>query len=78
MISRLIDIILAFPGILVAIFVGAIVGPGAVGAALGVGIALSFSFARIASSLALAISGREYVSAARVLGIGRRRVDGHV
>src|SRR5262249_39834392 len=44
---RFIDSLLAFPALLVAIFVGAIVGPGAFGATLGVGIALSFSFARI-------------------------------
>jgi peptide/nickel transport system permease protein len=71
---RVIDSLLAFPALLVAIFVGAIAGPGAFGAMLGVGIAASFTFARIASSLALGISGREYVSAARVLGLGRGRV----
>jgi oligopeptide/dipeptide ABC transporter ATP-binding protein len=67
---RAIDTALAFPGIIVAIFVSAIVGPGAVGAALGVGIALSFSFARVSSALALSVGGRDYVLAARILGIG--------
>jgi oligopeptide/dipeptide ABC transporter ATP-binding protein len=66
---RVIDTMLAFPAILVAIFVGAIIGPGAAGAAIGVGIAISFYFARVASTLALSIGGREYVMAARVIGV---------
>jgi oligopeptide/dipeptide ABC transporter ATP-binding protein len=66
---RTIDTALAFPGILVAIFIGAIVGPGILGAALGVGIAISFSFARVSSALALSVGGRDYIAAARVLGI---------
>jgi oligopeptide/dipeptide ABC transporter ATP-binding protein len=66
---RTIDTLLAFPGILIAIFIGAITGPGALGAALGVGIAISFSFARVSSALAMSVGGREYVSAARVTGI---------
>ena len=71
---RAIDTLLAFPGILIAIFIGAIVGPGAVGAALGVGIAISFSFARVSSALAMSVGGREYVAAARVIGVGRARL----
>jgi peptide/nickel transport system permease protein len=71
---RVIDSLLAFPAILIAIFVSAIVGPGALGATLGVGLAASFGFARMASALTLAIGGREYIAAARVLGIRRLRV----
>ena len=71
---RSIDTLLAFPGIIVALFVTAILGPGSVSAALGVGIALSFSFARVASALALSIAGREYVLAGRILGIGAPRL----
>jgi peptide/nickel transport system permease protein len=72
-ILRAIDALLAFPAIIVAIFVGAIMGPGALGATVGVGIAISFSFARVASTLALSVGGREYVVAARVLGVSRIR-----
>jgi oligopeptide/dipeptide ABC transporter ATP-binding protein len=71
---RAIDTLLAFPPILVAIFVGAIVGPGALSAALGVGIAISFSFARVASALTLSIGGREYMAAARVVGVRGSRL----
>ena len=69
-VQRAIDSLLAFPAIIVAIFVGAIIGPGPLGATLGVGISLSFAFARVASTLALSIGGREYVVAARVVGVG--------
>jgi peptide/nickel transport system permease protein len=67
--QRAIDSLLAFPAIIVAIFVGAIIGTGSLGALLGVGISLSFAFARVASTLALSIGGREYVVAARVVGV---------
>ena len=70
---RLIDAFVAFPAILVAIFVGVIIGPGETGAWLGVGIALSFSMARVASTLAASIAGQEFVAAARVLGVSRLR-----
>ncbi|HEV7649774.1 MAG TPA: dipeptide/oligopeptide/nickel ABC transporter permease/ATP-binding protein [Actinophytocola sp.] len=66
---RAIDAMLAFPGILVAIFIGTIIGPGATGATIGVAIAVSFSFARISSTLAMSAGGRDYVAAGRVLGI---------
>jgi oligopeptide/dipeptide ABC transporter ATP-binding protein len=66
---RTIDTLLAFPGILIAIFIGTIIGPGSLGAALGVGIAASFAFARVSSALALSVGGREYIAAARVVGV---------
>jgi oligopeptide/dipeptide ABC transporter ATP-binding protein len=76
---RFIDSLIAFPGLLIAIFVGAVLGPSATSAGLGVGIALSFSFARVSSALALSIAGRDYMAAARILGISwRRRIFRHV
>ena len=66
---RAIDTMIAFPGILIAIFIGAILGPGVSSAVLGVGIATSFGFARVVSSLAMSVGGREYIAAARVVGV---------
>jgi oligopeptide/dipeptide ABC transporter ATP-binding protein len=71
---RAIDTSLSFPVILMAIFVGAITGVGVTGALLGVGIALSFPIARLTSTLALSVGGRDYVAAAQVVGISRRRL----
>ncbi|HEY4333395.1 MAG TPA: dipeptide/oligopeptide/nickel ABC transporter permease/ATP-binding protein [Ilumatobacteraceae bacterium] len=66
---RAIDALIVFPGILVAIIVGAIVTNGRSGAVIGVGIASSFAFMRVASTLTMSVSGRDYVAAARVAGI---------
>ena len=66
---RMIDTMLSFPVLLTAIFVNVIIGIGALGALLGVGIALSFQFARLSSNLAISIGSRDYVDAARVLGV---------
>jgi peptide/nickel transport system permease protein len=71
---RVIDAMLSFPAILKAIFVSAILGAGTTSAIIGVAVAISFSYARITSTLALGISGREYINAARVLGVSRRRL----
>lgn len=73
---RVIDSLLAFPTLLVAIFFAAIVGVGAPGAVIGIGIALTPPFARQTSILAASVTGREYVASARVLGIGRWRLLG--
>jgi peptide/nickel transport system permease protein len=70
---RFIDAMLSFPAILTAIVVSTIVGVGLQGALLGVGIATSFAFARLSSTLALSIAGRDYVDAARVVGVKRFR-----
>jgi oligopeptide/dipeptide ABC transporter ATP-binding protein len=74
LVTRTIDVMLAFPALLVAIFVTVLVGRGGVGAMLGVGIAFSFALARLASTLALSVAGREFVAAGRVIGVPRRRL----
>jgi oligopeptide/dipeptide ABC transporter ATP-binding protein len=71
---RGIDALLSFPSILTAIVVSTVIGLGAKGAVLGVGIALIFPMARLTSTLALSVGGREYVNGARVLGVKRSRL----
>jgi oligopeptide/dipeptide ABC transporter ATP-binding protein len=71
---RSIDTLLAFPVILMAIFVGTIAGVGQTGVVIGVGLALSFPIARLTSTLAMSVGGREYVNAARVTAVGSRRL----
>jgi peptide/nickel transport system permease protein len=71
---RFIDACIAFPALLVAIFIGVITGPGILGVILGVGIAISFSYARVTSTLALAIVDRDFISAARLSGTGNLRL----
>ena len=71
---RLIEIMLAFPGILIAIMLVAVVGTGAEGAVLAIGIAFSPSLARVAYTLASGVAGLDYISSARVLGLSSRRI----
>jgi oligopeptide/dipeptide ABC transporter ATP-binding protein len=71
---RVIEVLLAFPPILLAIFVTAIIGPGAHGAVVAIGLAFSPNFARLASTLASAAVGRDYVASARGIGIRTDRL----
>ena len=66
---RLIEIMLAFPGILIAIMLVAVVGTSTEGAVLAIGIAFSPSLARVAYTLASAVAGLDYIASARVLGL---------
>lgn len=70
LLMRLIDILLAFPGILLAIGVVAILGPSLRSAVVAVGIATIPGFARIARGSTLHTREQEYVEAARALGHG--------
>ena len=67
---------LAFPPVIVALFVTAVMGPGGAGAILAIGLALAPSFARVTQTLATEVVGSDYVAAARTVGVGRRRLVG--
>ena len=72
--QRFIDTMIAFPGLIVVIFISTILGTGAKAAMAGVGVAASFAFARFVSTYALSIGGRDYVHAARLVGVRRTSV----
>ena len=55
---------IAFPGLLLALFVNTIIGIGALGAVLGIGIATIPGFARLAQTLSASVAGLDYVAAA--------------
>jgi peptide/nickel transport system permease protein len=65
---RIVDTLLAFPGIVLAIAVIAALGPGLVNAMIAVGILFSPSFARLIRGQVLTVKGRLYVDAARTFG----------
>jgi len=69
--GRGIAIALAFPGIVTALFISTVIGTGALGAVLAIGLAMAPGFARLAQTLGTAVAGSDYVAAARVLGVGR-------
>ena len=67
---RLMDVMLAFPGILLAIAIVVVLGPGLGNAIIAVGIASIPLFARLTRGQALQIRELEFVEAARAIGEG--------
>jgi peptide/nickel transport system permease protein len=69
-VGRLTDLTFAFPAILSAILITALLGPGAVNAILAIGIFNIAVFARVTRGAARQIAAREFVRAAAALGRG--------
>src|SRR5690606_15481471 len=76
LIMRVMDVLLAFPIILLAIAVLAVLGPGSFNTGLAIGIVYTPIFARLARAPALTVLNWDYVSAARALGGGATRILG--
>jgi peptide/nickel transport system permease protein len=74
LLMRGMDVLLAFPIILLAIAVLAVLGPGSVNTALAIGIVYLPIFARLARGPALTVLSWDYVAAARALGAGGLRI----
>ncbi len=75
-IMRLMDIMLAFPTILLALVIVVAIGPGLFNAMIAVGIVAIPAFARITRSTVLGERGRDYVLAARTIGASSGRILG--
>ncbi len=65
---RFIDALMAFPGILLALTIAAVLGPGLTNAMIAVGIASIPTFARLVRSSVLQVTQTPYVEAARAIG----------
>ncbi len=68
LVMRAVDIVLAFPGILLAIALAAILGPGLVDLVIALGAIGWTGYARLVRGEVLSLREREYVEAARALG----------
>ncbi len=73
-IMRLMDIILSFPGYLLAIAIVAFLGPGLEKGMIAIGVVGIPVYARLARSAVLSVSQKEYVLAARSVGEGNGRI----
>ncbi len=73
-IMRVVDAILAFPALVLAIALAAAFGPSLQNAMLAVAITLAPQFARVARSQALSVSVKPYVEAAVSLGLPNSRI----
>jgi peptide/nickel transport system permease protein/dipeptide transport system permease protein len=74
LIMRFMDILLAFPHILLAIVIVAYLGPGLRNAMMAIGIINIPRFARIVRASVLEEYEKDYVTAARAVGSGNRRI----
>jgi peptide/nickel transport system permease protein len=68
-IMRAMDVLIAFPSLVLAIFLVTFLGPSAFNAIIAVGIVFIPSFARITRANVLSIREKEFVEAARALGL---------
>ncbi|WP_102107619.1 ABC transporter permease [Oceaniglobus roseus] len=73
-VMRIVDIMLAFPYILLLLAIIAILGPSLVTALVAVGVASMPGYARLVRGEALSVRESEYVEAMRVLGAGNWRI----
>jgi len=71
---RVMDVFLAFPGILLAIALAGILGPGIDNVIIALAVVGWVGYARLARAQILSIKHRDHVVAARALGAGPRRV----
>src|SRR5262249_39598058 len=75
-ISRIVDLMLAFPEILLALAIVAILGPGLQNVMIAIGISAIPRYVRIVRGSTLATRNMVYIDAARVLGAGDLRILG--
>ncbi|TCU18933.1 dipeptide transport system permease protein [Rhizobium sullae] len=73
-IMRLMDIILAFPSLLLALVLVAVLGPGLVNAMIAISIVNQPHFVRLTRASVMAEREKEYVIASRVAGAGTLRL----
>jgi len=69
LVMRLLDVVFAFPIVLFAIAIAAVLGPGLVNSMLAIGITLVPYMARVVYTATVQESGKDYVEAARAAGL---------
>ncbi|RJQ57907.1 MAG: ABC transporter permease [Desulfobacteraceae bacterium] len=73
-IMRLVDILLAFPGVLLAVVIISILGPSLVNAMIAVGVYTVPMFARLARGSTLTVKEEPYIEACRAAGMSNLRI----
>lgn len=74
LIMRVMDLMLSFPYILLALVIMSILGPGIFNAMIAIGIVYVPQYARVVRSSVLSVKKKEYVISARALGAGDLRI----
>ena len=76
-IMRIMDVLLAFPSLILAIAIVTVLGPGLINALLAIGIVSIPVYARIVRASVLSVRETDYVQADRALGVGPFRLLFH-
>jgi peptide/nickel transport system permease protein len=71
---RFTDILLAFPDLITGLLVLAVLGPGLTKMIVAIGLTIAPRFARISYGPTLALKQRDFVDAARSIGVGHGRI----
>ena len=74
LIMRSLDVLQAFPGLLLAIAIVAVLGPGLINALLAIAIIEIPIFARVVRASVLSVKELEYITASRALGASELRI----
>ena len=74
LVMRVMDAVLSFPPLVLALALGAVLGAGLGGVLLALGVVYTPTFARLMRGQVLTITARDYVDAARALGASGWRV----
>jgi len=73
-IMRVMDVLLAFPSLLLAIAIVAVLGPGLVNALLAIGIVTIPAYARVMRASVLSVKEADFVAASKALGANTARI----
>ncbi len=75
-VMRVMDVLFAFPAVLLALLVVVVLGRGLTNTVLAIAVVYTPIFARVARGPTLAVREMDYVMAARCLGVGEGRILG--
>jgi oligopeptide/dipeptide ABC transporter ATP-binding protein len=71
LVTAAVNIAVAFPGLLLALFFAVIFGVGSTGGLFAIGFAFAPGFARLTQTLVAKIAGQDFIAAARIAGVSR-------
>ena len=73
-IMRVVDIVLAFPSLILALAIAGMLGPSLVNVLIGIVLVGWATYARVVRGMVLSVREKEYIEAARALGIPPRQL----
>lgn len=74
---RIVDVLIAFPGIILALVIAGMLGPSLLNVMIALGVQGWTSYARVVRGLVLSVKEKEFVEAAKSIGVGDKRIIFH-